>query len=232
MAIQLNTKPCLQIYSTRSFAKNLVYLLFFVIFFGNTVSALEEPKFEIIDSNAIFEIRHYAAYLVAEVTLDGDFTSSGNEAFRILAGYIFGSNQMAKKMNMTAPVESQVIFSSEKMNMTAPVFSNKGKSNKHTYRFVMEKKYSLETLPIPNDSRISLLKVEPRIMAVKKFSGRWSEKNYKKFENQLLDALIENDIEVIGGPIFARYNSPFVPWFMRRNEVMVEIQWNHYESNP
>ena len=76
MAIQLNTKPCLQIYSTRSFAKNSVYLLFFVIFFGNTVSALEEPKFEIIDSNAIFEIRHYAAYLVAEVTLDGDFTSS------------------------------------------------------------------------------------------------------------------------------------------------------------
>ena len=69
-------------------------------------------------------------------------------------------------------------------------------------------------------------------MAVKKFSGRWSEKNYKKFENQLLDALIENDIEVIGGPIFARYNSPFVPWFMRRNEVMVEIQWSHYESNP
>lgn len=61
------------------------------------MSALEEPKFEIIDTNLVFEIRHYAAYLVAEVTLDGDFTSSGNEAFRVLAGYIFGSNQMAEK---------------------------------------------------------------------------------------------------------------------------------------
>lgn len=227
--IQLNTKPYLPIYLTWSSAKNSVFLLFFAIFFGNTVSALEEPKFEIIDTNLVFEIRHYAAYLVAEVTLDGDFTSSGNEAFRVLAGYIFGSNQMAEKMNMTAPVESQVISSSEKMNMTAPVFSNKSQSNQHTYRFVMEKKYSLETLPIPNDSRISLLRIEPRIMAVKKFSGRWSEKNYRKFENQLLDALVDNNIEVIGDPIFARYNSPFVPWFMRRNEVMVEINCSSYE---
>jgi len=229
MAIQLSTKPYLPIYPTRSFAENSVYLLFFAIFFGNTVSALEEPKFEIIDTNLIFEIRHYAAYLVAEVTLDGDFTSSGNEAFRVLARYIFGSNQMAEKMNMTAPVESQVISSSEKMNMTAPVFSNKSQSNQHTYRFLMEQKYSLETLPIPNDPRIGLLRIEPRIMAVKKFSGRWSEKNYRKFENQLLDALVDNNIEVIGDPIFSRYNSPFVPWFMRRNEVMVEINCSSYE---
>ena len=66
-------------------------------------------------------------------------------------------------------------------------------------------------------------------MAVKKFPGRWSEKNYKKFENQLLDALVENDIEVIRDPIFARYNSLFVPWFMRRNEVMVEVNCSGYE---
>jgi len=84
-------------------------------------------------------------------------------------------------------------------------------------------------LPIPNDPRIGLLRIEPRIMAVKKFSGRWSEKNYRKFENQLLDVLVENNIEVTGDPIFARYNSPFVPWFMRRNEVMVEINCSSYE---
>jgi len=201
-------------------------LLLFAIFFGDIVSALEEPEFRVVDKNLSFEIRYYNEYLVAEVTLDGDFTSSGNQAFRVLAGYIFGANQATEKMAMTAPVESQLVTSSEKMAMTAPVLSLKNE-DQHIYRFVMEKKYTLDTLPIPDDDRIRLLKIEPRYMAVKVFSGRWSEKNYKKSEQQLLQYLNKNDIKIIGAPIFARYNAPFVPWFLRRNEVMIEINWSN-----
>ena len=201
-------------------------LLLFAIFFGDIVSALEEPEFRVVDKNLSFEIRYYNEYLVAEVTLDGDFTSSGNQAFRVLAGYIFGANQATEKMAMTAPVESQLVTSSEKMAMTAPVLSLKNE-DQHIYRFVMEKKYTLDTLPIPDDDRIRLLKIEPRYMAVKVFSGRWSEKNYKKSEQQLLDDLFKNNIQIIGAPIFARYNAPFVPWFLRRNEVMIEVNWRN-----
>ncbi|MDA9109102.1 heme-binding protein [Woeseiaceae bacterium] len=201
-------------------------VLLFAIFFGDIVSALEEPEFKVVDKNLNFEIRYYNEYLVAEVTLDGDFSSSGNQAFRVLAGYIFGANQTAEKMAMTAPVESQLVANSEKMAMTAPVLSLKYE-DKHIYRFVMEKKYTLDSLPIPDDKRIRLLKIEPRYMAVKEFSGRWSEKNYKKSEQELLVNLNNNDIRVMGTPIFARYNAPFVPWFMRRNEVMVEINWRN-----
>jgi hypothetical protein len=64
-------------------------------------------------------------------------------------------------------------------------------------------------------------------MAVKLFSGRWSEKNYKKEEQQLLNDLYKNNIKILGAPIFARYNAPFVPWFLRRNEVMIQINWSN-----
>ena len=190
------------------------------------MSALEEPEYQIIKNTPDFEIRYYNEYLVAEVTLTGNFTSSGNQAFKVLAGYIFGANQASTKMKMTAPVESQAISISEEMKMTAPVMSVDNNSNEHVYRFVMEKKYTLDTLPTPNDKRIRLIKVTPRFMAVKKFSGRWSEKNYQKSEKLLLKSLNLEKIETIGLPIFARYNAPFVPWFLRRNEIMIQIDWD------
>ncbi len=190
------------------------------------MSALEEPEYQIIKNTPDFEIRYYNEYLVAEVTLTGDFTSSGNQAFKVLAGYIFGANQASTKMKMTAPVESQAISVSEEMKMTAPVMSVDNNSNEHVYRFVMEKKYTLDSLPTPNDKRIRLIKVTPRFMAVKKFSGRWSEKNYQKSEKLLLKSLNLEKIETIGLPIFARYNAPFVPWFLRRNEIMIQIDWD------
>ena len=66
-----------------------------------------------------------------------------------------------------------------------------------------------------------------KLMAVKQFSGRWIEKNYKKSEKQLLQYLNKSDIKIIGTPILARYNAPFVPWFLRRNEVMIEVNWSN-----
>ena len=200
MEIKLNIKMCWL---------DTKFLVIFLLFFGDVVSALEEPEYQIIKNTPNFEIRHYSEYLVAEVTLKGSFNSSGNQAFRILAGYIFGSNQ-----------------TSEKMKMTAPVMSVDSNYDEHIYRFVMEKKYTLDSLPIPDDERIRLIKVAPKFMAVKKFSGRWSEKNYQKSKKALIESLISENIETIGLPIFARYNAPFVPWFLRRNEIMIQINWD------
>ena len=119
--------------------KNYNMLIFLFIFFGGNLSALEEPSYTVVKKYDDFEIRDYEPYLVAEVDINGTYQNSGNSAFRILAGYIFGDNQSSEKMSMTAPVESENIRSSEKMNMTAPVFSTSD-SSVYTYRFVMEKK--------------------------------------------------------------------------------------------
>ena len=204
---------------------NIFSLLIF-IFWGTNLSALEEPKYSVLKEYENFEIRNYASYLVAEVDIEGSYNKSGNEAFRILAGYIFGDNQSSTKMNMTAPVESEAIQSPEKMNMTAPVFSNKN-INGYTYRFVMESKYTQETLPVPNNSKIRITEIKDRVMAVISFSGRWSQKNFEKHEQILVNDLKNAGIGVASEAIYARYNAPFTPWFLRRNEIMFEIEYKN-----
>ena len=193
---------------------------------GTNLSALEEPKYTVLKTYENFEIRNYDSYLVAEVDIVGSYNETGNEAFRILAGYIFGDNQSSMKMNMTAPVESEVYPSSEKMNMTAPVFSNEN-INGYTYRFVMESKYTKETLPVPNNSKIRITEIEDRVMAVISFSGRWSQKNFKKHEQILNKDLTDKGIGTVSEAIYARYNAPFTPWFLRRNEIMYEIDYRN-----
>lgn len=204
---------------------NIFSLLIF-IFWGTNLSALEEPKYSVLKEYENFEIRNYDSYLVAEVDIEGSYNKTGNEAFRILAGYIFGDNQSSTKMNMTAPVESEAIQPSERMNMTAPVFSNKN-INGYTYRFVMESKYTQETLPVPNNSKIRITEIKDRVMAVISFSGRWSQKNFEKHEQILVNDLKNEGIGVASEAIYARYNAPFTPWFLRRNEIMFEIEYKN-----
>ena len=204
---------------------NIFSLLVF-IFWGTNLSALEEPKYSVLKEYETFEIRSYDSYLVAEVDVEGAYNETGNEAFRILAGYIFGDNQSSMKMNMTAPVESEAIQPSERMNMTAPVFSNKN-INGYTYRFVMESKYTQETLPVPNNSKIRITEIKNRVMAVIGFSGRWSQKNFEKHEQILVNDLKNEGIGIASEAIYARYNAPFTPWFLRRNEIMYEIDYRN-----
>ena len=169
--------------------------------------AIEEPDYEVLMQREDYEVRRYAPYVVAEVDVSGK--SADSQGFRTLAGYIFGDNDRNEKMQMTAPVESRA-----------------GKQNEATtYGFVMQRKYTLDTLPAPNNERIRLREKPARNVAVHSFSGRWSRGNLERHENKLLDALKADGIEPQGAVELARYNGPFTPWFMRRNELMVPIDW-------
>ena len=81
----------------------------------------------------------------------------------------------------------------------------------------------LANLPTPNDERIRLREKPARIVAVRRFSGRWSDKNVDQHEQRLLEDLQGLGIEAAGPPELARYNSPFTPWFLRRNEIIVPV---------
>ena len=196
-----------------------------VLVLATTSMAIEEPSYEVLERASAYEVRRYAPYLVAEVDVEGDFGEAGNKAFRLLSGYIFGENQTEEKMSMTAPVESRPKEEGVRMSMTAPVISATSVSDEYTYAFVMQRKYTLDTLPQPRDPRIRLEEHPGRGMAARRYSGRWTEENYRKNEAKLMEALFADGRRPIGAPILARYNSPFTPWFMRRNEVMVQIEW-------
>lgn len=195
-------------------------------FFASVAMAIEEPRFEVLLETQEYEVRRYAPHIVAEVDVKGEFKEAGNEAFRVLAAYIFGANVPRKKMEMTAPVNSRNARSGNRMAMTAPVLSRDVDLDTYTYSFVMERKYTMDTLPEPTDPRVRLRIEEPRVMAVRRFSGRWTYENYKDNESSLLNALANDGIERKGEPILARYNSPFTLWFLRRNEVMIEVEWH------
>jgi hypothetical protein len=173
--------------------------------------AIEEPKFEVLQSHDDYEVRRYVPHIVAEVDVAGDDGDPGRAAFRILAGYIFGDNEAETKMSMTAPVTSQAVGDDEKAL--------------YTYAFFMESEYTMETLPKPVDTRIRLVEKPARVIAARRYSGRWSASNYQKNEAALMAALADDGVVLAGEPYLARYNSPFTLWFMRRNELLVEIEW-------
>lgn len=191
---------------------------------GAPAMAYEEPEYEVLESTETYEIRSYSPYIVAEVDVQGDQRTAGSRAFRILAGYIFGDNVPERKMAMTAPVESAQ--TGLKMNMTVPVESVAASdAGSYTYAFVMERKYSMATLPKPNNPRIRLIERPARIMAVLRFSGRANERSYQQRRTELLEALKRDAVTPRGPTALAQYNGPYTMGPFRRNEVLVEVAW-------
>ncbi len=194
---------------------------------GTPAMAIEEPAFHVTRKTERFEIREYAAHLVAETRITAPFEQAGNEAFSILAGYIFGNNRSQQKIEMTAPVnQKQSTQSGEKIEMTAPVAQAPadGIAEAYDMSFVMPARYTRATLPEPLDTRITIREVPARTMAVLVFSGTWSKARYMEHETALLNAVREAGLQSTGKPVFARYNPPMMPWFLRRNEVMIEVR--------
>lgn len=182
--------------------------------------AYEEPAYTVVERREHFELRDYSPTLVAYTTVSADFDDAGNQAFRILADYIFGNNQSRTSIEMTSPVNSTA---SEKMEMTAPV-NMSGAPGRYEYQFVLPARYSLESAPRPNDDRVQLRMLPARRYAALRYSGSWSEERYQQKLAELRAALAADGVNEVGEPIFARYNSPFTLWFLRRNEILIEVR--------
>jgi len=183
-------------------------------------SAIEEPKYTVVRQYDGFEIREYAPYFVAEVVVPGPAEEAGNQGFRILAAYIFGKNQGERKISMTAPVAQGPV--PVKIEMTAPV-TQAAANGGYLVQFTMPSEYTLETLPEPLDPQVKLKEVSGGRFAVIRYSGTWSEDNYKEHLEKLERGVVAAGLRTTGSPIYSRYNAPFVPWFMRRNEIWLKL---------
>ena len=183
--------------------------------------AIEEPQYTVESKALHYEIRKYGPVVVAETKIESDFENVGNQAFKILAGYIFGANKSKTKIAMTASVNQEAV--SEKIEMTAPVTQTKGTSG-FLVQFTMPKKYTLKTLPVPDDSRVQLRQLPARKVAVYTYSGSWSESRYAEKLTKFNLELKSDKVETFGEPLLARYNSPFQILFLRRNEIWLEVK--------
>lgn len=185
------------------------------------VMAIEEAAYTVVKQDDAFEVRDYAPHVVAEVVVGGTLEEAGNTAFDTLFNYISGKNKSRSKIAMTAPVSQET--KGEKIAMTAPVAQQR-MQDKWAVSFMMPASYTLDTLPTPDDVSIILRGVSAHRVAAVRYSGFWSEKNYLKNKKALDEWIQKNNFTVVGEPVWARYNPPFMPWFLRRNEILIPIQ--------
>ena len=167
-----------------------------------------QAKYEVIREIGKVEIRRYPLLVIARV--DG----YGDGGFNLLFSFITGNNRQKSNVAMTAPVVS------EEIAMTAPVLAETD-----SIAFVMPEGFTLESTPKPLDNRVKIVEVPERVVAALRFSGRWSNSLFKKKSNELLEELKKANISTVGNFFSMRYNGPFTPWFMRRNEVAVPIEF-------
>lgn len=199
----------------------ILYLIFWVFVTTGEGMALEEAKYTVIMKEGNYELRQYEPHIIAETMVEGDFDKAGNEGFRRLFKYISGENQKKQSISMTAPVSQEA--RPEKIAMTAPV-SQERKGGQWRIAFLLPSEYTMDTLPLPVDPKVSLTQVPARRMAAITYSGTWSKKRYEE-QKALLEAFMQKQkLIAIGEPVLARYNSPFSLWFLRRNEVLVPVQ--------
>jgi hypothetical protein len=184
--------------------------------------AIEEPDHEVMRKlGDQIELRRYAPHVVAEVVLQASADEAGNQAFPILAGYIFGKNKGERKFAMTAPVTQSAVPT--KMAMTAPVTQSAAPGGMRV-QFVLPRGVTLDAAPEPLDPRVQLRLVRASQWAVIRYSGTWSQANYDEHLALLQAALEQAGVATQGEPVLARYNAPFTPWFLRRNEIWLALR--------
>ncbi len=183
------------------------------------MSRVEQPVYAIATSDGPIETRSYGPIIAAEAELKGERKAAINEGFRLIAAYIFGANKPNIKIAMTAPVQQQA---NQKIAMTAPV-TQQSDGNTWTVRFIMPSNWSLETLPAPDDARVTLKPVPAKRMLVIRFSGLASDSAIAEKVDELRQYASSHNLTTVGEPLLAFYNPPWTLPFFRRNEVMFEL---------
>ena len=179
----------------------------------------EQQPYALLRTEGAVEVRRYPEHLVAETEVVADFQDAGSRAFRYLFGYITGHNTARQSIAMTAPV---VQARSQRIAMTAPVVQT-GSDGRYTVAFVLPSSLDEASAPLPLRSEVSLRTVPARLVAAGRFTGRWSESAYEKHRDEFLSAVTDAGLTAIGEPWFARFNPPSTPWFLRHNEVLIEV---------
>ena len=195
--------------------------------------AIEEPKYEVIVSDAQFEVRHYAPVLIAETIVEGDMDAASSKGFRLIADFIFGNNLSSdtdkkSKIAMTAPVTVEP--QSSKIAMTAPVTvepqaaeSNMKTAKTWRINFVMPSQYTLANIPKPKNNAVSLREVPSKYFIVHRYSGFNTVSRVQTKTDETVEWAIKRSYKMIGTPQLSRYDPPWTLPMFRRNEIMLEI---------
>ncbi|MBG90890.1 MAG: hypothetical protein CL521_03625 [Actinobacteria bacterium] len=187
--------------------KKVLIAILSTLWFPIMIMAVEERPYQSIKKDGNIEIREYTQIMSADVITSGPRDEAASDAFRILVQFIGGKNQGQEKIAMTAPV-SQTQTADRQWRVSFYLPANMNAAN----------------TPAPNDSRISLTEHQNITVAAIRFSGLSRAKNLSKHETILRAYLNQKQIQFKEPPIYAFYNPPITPWFLRRNEIIFNLK--------
>jgi effector-binding domain-containing protein len=188
------------------------------------VNSVEEASYDVLMTDGKFELRKYDTIVVAETYFEGEFEEAGNRAFRKLFNYISGDNSTASAISMTAPVIVNESTSDDgtKIPMTTPVL-RKQQDQGWRYMFVLPSKYSYETAPVPSQEDVKLSVLPQKRAAVLRFTGTMDQQLMEQKTFKLNQWMAENNLAATSSPRWAQYNPPWTLPFLRRNEVIIDV---------
>ena len=183
----------------------LLGLIIAALFMASRAKATEQPSYTASQQSGPIEVRQYGSMVAAEVAVTGDRETAVRAGFRALAGYIFGGNSGKKSIAMTAPVMQT------------------GDGKEWTVRFIMPKAMTMQNLPTPNNPQVKLVPLKPASFAAIRFSGVGKEADIQRQTKLLQDYMAARNLKAAGPASVARYDPPWTPAMMRRNEIMIPI---------
>jgi hypothetical protein len=186
---------------------SIVILLFQSFKLMSNSLKTENQKYRTVLTDGQMEIRYYPSATFATIySAETEYKALASSGFRRLAGYIFGGNDQAKSIPMTAPVRMEM--------------GTKGSS----MSFVMPERFSENNLPKPKDSKIQIQKSAPQYVAVISFNGYANDERIREHRDLLLKLIQAKGTQVAGEYSFLGYNAPYQFWG-RRNEVVIPVLW-------
>ena len=185
--------------------------------------AIESPGYEVVRAEGSIELRRYVGYVTANVRVKAvGYGEAANAGFRTLADYIFGANHTKGHIAMTAPVNSSRLCC-QRIAMTAPVTSAHADED-YVVGFTMPSAFTLDDLPAPDDPRVELEDVPAHLAAAIRFSGYFNDVHAEKAQTQLEEWIGKQALTPTGEPVAAQYNAPWIPGFVRRNEILIPVE--------
>ena len=167
---------------------------------------VETPPYDVAVRDGRLELRAYPSMRVAEIARQGSRQAAVRAGFRPLAGYIFAREREGDSIAMTAPV-TQVPQGGDAW----------------TVQFILPQAYALDSLPRPASSDIRLHEWPARRMAAIRFGGVATDATIADAESALRAWMAAQGLEAADAPVYAYYNDPLTPGFLRRNEVLIPV---------
>ena len=167
----------------------------------------QQQPYKVLAQHKGFELREYPAGIQIETTVGGDFINAGSLGFRPLVQFISGNNK-----------------ASQSIAMTAPVIQESASTSKHMVRFVLPEEMKHGDVPDAVDPRVKVIQVPKHLAAAKRFSGSWSPARFDLEGEKLISETLSSGLETVGSLYFARFDPPWKPGFLKRNEVLIRVK--------